>query len=162
MEKCSKMKKIKEEGNSKIMCKASELAKYTINECLVRGYKIDTPKVQKMLTLMNGKFLAEHGQTLFPENIEVWECGVAIRKVNSDFKSYAFGITEHQECYLALLDNEKAIIHSVIDEFGENDVFEINQDPRLLYIKNTYYDQKPVIVPNDFIRKVFLEDERSC
>lgn len=144
------------------MCKASELAKHTINECLVRGYKIDTPKLQKLLTLMNGRFLAKHGQALFPENIEVWECGVAIRKVNNDFKTYAFGITEHQECYLALLDNEKEVVYSVIDQYGANDVFEINQDPHLTYIKDAYYEQRPVIVPNDFIRKVFLEDESYC
>ena len=32
-----------------------------------------------------GEYLAKYEQPLFPEDIEVWECGVAIRKVNNDF-----------------------------------------------------------------------------
>lgn len=144
------------------MCKASEIAKYTINECLKFGYQINTPKLQKLLTIMQGEYLAQYGQPLFPENIEVWECGVAIRRVNSDFKSYTFAINELQECYLALLDSEKCIINNVIHKFGNLDVFEINQEPRLAYIKSKYYEDSPIIVPNDFIRKVFTRNEQDC
>lgn len=151
------MNDVVKQKTAKIMCRASELAKYTINACLDMGYKIDTPKLQKLLTIMQGEFLAKYGKILFPEPIEVWECGVAIRRVNDDFKSYILGITEYQKCYLALLDTEKDIIHSVLNEFGSFDVFEINQEPRLMRIKEEYYQKEaPVVVPPNFLRKVFM------
>lgn len=151
------MNDVVKQKTAKIMCRASELAKYTINACLDIGYKIDTPKLQKLLTIMQGAYLAEYGKVLFPEPIEVWECGVAIRRVNDDFKSYILGITEHQECYLALLDNEKYIIHNVLEKFGSLDVFEINQEPRLMRIKEEYYQKEaPIVVPHNFLRKVFM------
>ena len=43
---------VKQQKTTKIMCRASKLAKYTINVCLNMGYKIDTPKLQKLLTIM--------------------------------------------------------------------------------------------------------------
>lgn len=138
-------------NNPCFLCKASEIAKYTINDCLNRGYKIDTPKIQKLLTIMHGEYLAKYEQPLFPEDIEVWECGVAIRKVNNDFKSYLFGITEKQTCYLALLDNELSVINSVIEKYGMKDVFEISEDPRLRYIRDYFFKKIPIIVPNTFI-----------
>lgn len=160
MKKYCKIKKKEQKKVLRIMCRASELAKYTINACLDMGYKIDTPKLQKLLTIMQGEYLAEYGKVLFPEPIEVWECGVAIRRVNDDFKSYILGITEHQECYLALLDNEKYIIHNVLEKFGSFDVFELNQDPKLMRIKNEYYEKdNSVVVPPEFIRKVFAQNE---
>ena len=98
-----------------------------------------------------------YGKALFPEPIEVWECGVAIRRVNDDFKSYILGITEYQKCYLALLDNEKYIIHNVLEKFGSLDVFELNQDPKLTHIKEEYYQKEAsIVVSPDFLRKVFM------
>lgn len=160
MKKYCKIKKKEQKKVLNIMCRASELAKYTINACLDMGYKIDTPKLQKLLTIMQGEYLAKYGEVLFPEPIEVWECGVAIRRVNDDFKSYVLGITEPQECYLALLDNEKYIIHSVLKEFGGYDVFELNQNPKLVRIKNEHYKKgESITVPTEFIRKVFTQNE---
>lgn len=139
------------------MCKSCEIAKYTINMCIDLGLKIDTPKVQKLLVLMHGKHLAQYGEPLFPENVEAWECGVAIREVHKAFKSYVFGIEDRQECFLMLLNSEENIVHEVIKKFGKLDVFEINQDNRLRIIKETYFDGNSAIVPNNFIRKVFID-----
>ena len=148
---------VKQQKTTKIMCRASKLAKYTINVCLNMGYKIDTPKLQKLLTIMQGEYLAEYGKALFSEPIEVWECGVAIRRVNDDFKSYILGITEYQKCYLALLNTEKALIHNVLEKFGSFDVFELNQDPKLMRIKEEYYQKEvPIAVLHNFLRKVFM------
>lgn len=144
------------------MCKASELAKYTINECLSRNFKIDTPKVQKLLVLMCGEYLAKYDTPLFPEDIEMWDCGVAIRKVNKDFDTYIFGIDKQQECYLALLNNEIEVIHNIVDRYGNNDVFEISQDERLVKLKEKYYDLRPTVIPIDFVKKVFKGNEGSC
>ena len=147
---------VKQQKTAKIMCRASELAKHTINACLDMGYKIDTPKLQKLLTIMQGEYLAEYGKALFSEPIEVWECGVAIRRVNDDFKSYILGITEYQKCYLALLDNEKYIIHNVLEKFGSLDVFELNQDPKLTRIKEEYYQKEAsIVVSPDFFEEGF-------
>ena len=101
--------------------------------------------------------MAEYGKALFSEPIEVWECGVAIRRVNDDFKSYILGITEYQKCYLALLNTEKALIHNVLEKFGSFDVFELNQDPKLMRIKEEYYQKEvPIAVLHNFLRKVFM------
>lgn len=148
-----------EKDKKEIMCRASELAKYTINRCLELEIRIDTPKLQKLLVIMQGEYLMKYNEAFFVEPIEVWDCGVAIKRVNCDFKSYVFGITEKQECYLALLDREKDIIHSVIDKYGKKDVFELNQDNRLLLIKDKYFEDRPIEVPRDFIRKVFIDND---
>lgn len=140
------------------MCKACELAKYTINECLDRNLKIDTPKVQKLLVLMQGIHLYRYGKYMFREKVEIWECGVAIREVHKAFKQYIFGINERQNCYIMLLDDEEEVLNEVLDTFGTMDVFEISQDPRLKKLVERFYvENQAVEVPNEEIRKAFKE-----
>lgn len=158
MENRDIMKKKGRKRVSTAMCKACELAKYAINECLDNGLKIDTPKVQKLLVLMHGIHLNRYGKHLFTESVEAWECGVAIKEVHKAFKHYIFGITEKQTCYIMLLESEEEVVHEVINNYGAMDVFEISQDPRLQFLVSKFYEVgKKVEIPNEEIRKAFKE-----
>ncbi len=49
----------------RILCQASEKGKIVVNECLDRGYDIDTLKLEKLLILMHGIMLSAYGDPFF-------------------------------------------------------------------------------------------------
>lgn len=141
------------------MCKASELGKIVINKCIDREYNISTPKIQKLLVVMQGKYLVKYQKPLFDENIMAWSCGVAIREINDDFKHFKGNITEKLQAYIILLDSEEYVIDEVLDEFGKEDSMTINSDYRLQRLLDKYYQEgKYNIIPKEEIRKVFEYD----
>ncbi len=139
------------------MCKACELGKVVVNRCLRKGYDIDTAKLQKLLVLMQGVHLARYNQELFPENVIMWPCGVAIKEVDVQFRSFSTGFKEELEIFIAVLDSENDVINYVIDKYGMKDVFELRQDPKLSALVIDYDDTRiNEIIDSATIRKVFV------
>lgn len=139
------------------MCKACELGKVVVNRCRQKEYRIDTAKLQKLLVLMQGVFLSRYNETLFPENVIMWPCGVAIKEVDTQFRSFSMGFNEDLPSFIAVLEKENEVIDYVIEKYGMLDVFELKKDPRLSALVINYDDSKKnTIIEIETIRKVFV------
>lgn len=143
------------------MCKACEVGKHVVNICVERKYSINTAKLQKLLTLMHGYHLKSYNEPLFPENIVLWPCGVAIKEVDEKFREFAKSFPQDKlPALLALLESEETVIEKVIDEFGNKDVFNINADSRLKMLSEGYSpERKGEVIDNEKIKKVFSNYE---
>lgn len=158
-------KEVKEEktpiviGDIKFMCKSCELAKIITNECYNRSFPISAAKLQKLLVLMHGEHLAENDKVLFPENVVRWKCGVAIKEVELKFLLHDFSKKESMPEKIAVLKTEEIVIKKVLDEYGNQDVLEINKDRRLEKLTTLYpfVEGQKTIIPNEVIKKVFID-----
>lgn len=142
------------------MCKACELGKIVVNICIKNNIEINTAKLQKLLVLMHGEHLAKYSQPLFPENVLIWKCGVAIEEVDTQFREFGGGFTTEFPAKLAVLSSENQIIKNVLINYGNKDVFELNNDYRLKYLKDKFYQSnQSVLINNDEIRQVFMTND---
>lgn len=110
-----------------VMCKASEVGKIVINKCIDLNLSIDVQKLQKLLVLMQVECIQRSGKQLFKEDVRVWDCGVAIKEVDEDFRfqKNAF-LVKHFE-YINLLDIEEECVDYVLREYGHMNAFELNK-----------------------------------
>lgn len=147
----------------KCMCKACELGKVVINRCFEKDYSISVSKLHKLLILMHGEHLAKYQKPLFPENVICWGCGVAIKEIEIEFLPYDFSSRERLPEYIAVLNSEKDVINSVLEQFGELDTYQLNCDPRLVELttKYPYVEGCKTIIPNDEIQRVFTSHEQA-
>lgn len=111
------------------MCKAAEVGKIVINKCLARGLFVDTQKLQKLLVLMQVDIIEKTGKPLFREDIRIWDCGVAIKEVDEEFRGYGTVISNQQVEYITLLEVENDIVNSILDKFGDKNALQLNQMP---------------------------------
>ena len=127
---------IKRKG--KIMCKAAEIGKIIVNKCLEKKIFINTQKLQKLLVLMNIECVIETGNTLFNEDIVIWDCGVAIKEVDKEFKQYILEFTEPLVEYIVLLEQENQIIENVLEMYGGLCASDINKLDIIATLINKY------------------------
>ena len=126
--KSKKQEYLKEKGlqGLQIMCKASEVGKIVINKCIDLNLPIDVQKLQKLLVLMQVECIQRSGKQLFKEDIRVWDCGVAIKEVDEDFRFNKTAFKEKNQEYINLLDIEEASVDYILREYGEKNAFELN------------------------------------
>ena len=110
-----------------VMCMAGEIGKIVVNKCLERNIFINTQKLQKLLVLMQIEHMKRVKKALFPQDISVWDCGVVIEEVDQGFIQYAIEFKEEQIEYIALLDEQLKTVEHVLKNYGDMDVFGINE-----------------------------------
>lgn len=140
------------------MCKAAEVGKVIINRCLDRRLFIDAQKLQKLLVLMQVEVIKETGIPLFKEDVRIWDCGVAIKEVDDEFRGMGASFTEKQIEYINLLDKEDEIIDLVLDQYGTQNALELNQLPINQIVRSlgkALPGTKIPHVPSDVLCKVF-------
>lgn len=122
----------------RIMCKAAEVGKIVINKCLDKGLPIDVQKLQKLLVLMQVECIKRSGKPLFVEDIRIWDCGVAIKEVDEEFRSVgvAFGADDRQVEFINLLIREKESVDTILDLYGNMNALELNALPMIQNILN--------------------------
>ena len=130
------------------MCKAAEVGKIVINKCLDNDITIDTQKLQKLLVLMQIECIKRSRKPLFKEDIRIWNCGVAIKEVDEEFRDSGEFFSKHQEEYINLLDAEKACVDYIIDEFGKMDALELNDLPIFKKIQELGIPDAKSMVPH--------------
>ena len=113
----------------KVMCKAAEVGKIVVNKCIDRNLFINTQKLQKLLVLMQVECIKTSQKPLFKEDVRVWDCGVAITEVNSEFESFGEGFTNKIEEFITLLEAEEKSVDFILDKYGHLDAFELNALP---------------------------------
>ena len=111
------------------MCKASEVGKIVVNKCLENDIFINTQKLQKLLTLMQVECIKKSGFPLFLEDIREWDCGVAIKEVDEDFRPQGRVFKETLPINIVLLNTEEEYIDNIIDKYGSLSAEEINELP---------------------------------
>ena len=109
------------------LCKASEIGKIVVNKCLSMGIPINTQKLEKLLVLIQSKCIEESGFPLFSEDIEIWECGVAIKEVDEDFKTYGIKFNKCLDEKIVLLYSEIKYIDNVLIEYGNLSSYDLNK-----------------------------------
>jgi len=114
-----------------IMCKACEVGKIVVNKCLSKGIFINTQKLQKLLALMQVECVKRANKFLFKEDIVVWDCGIAIKEVDTEFRSEAIAFKDEQVEYITLLDEEEESVDYIISNYSVFSAFEINELPEI-------------------------------
>lgn len=127
----AKRKSLKSEGKNIIMCKASEIGKIVINKCLKLDLDINTQKLQKLLVLIQIECIEQSGYPFFSEDIRIWDCGVAIKEVDEDFRANGtkFSKEDKQKENLVLLDSEQKYIDTILEQYGNLTAIELNELP---------------------------------
>lgn len=120
---------IERKKRGRIMCKAAEVGKIVINRCLDAGIFVDAQKLQKLLVLMQVECIKRNRKPLFKEDVRIWNCGVAIKEVDEEFRGLGEPFFEHQEEYINLLDGERQSVDYVLKLYGNYDALEINSLP---------------------------------
>lgn len=111
---------------SKIMCKAAEVGKIVINKCIDLNLFIDAQKLQKLLVLMQVDCIRKSKKPLFKEDIRIWDCGVAIKEVDEEFRGLGGPFAAKQEEYIILLEQEEKSVNKILEQFGKLDALELN------------------------------------
>lgn len=101
------------------MSKVCEVGKIVVNECLSKGLFINAQKLQKLLVLMQLECIKRSEKPLFPEDIVIWDCGVAIKEVDTEFRANAMRFEKKEPVYILLLEKETESVDYVLDTFGE-------------------------------------------
>lgn len=121
-------KKIEVTGNT------IDIAKTIVNRCLRLGYKINPVKLERMMVIAYGEYYIKTGKRLFDSKISVTNEGVCIRDIYLNFGDY--------DVFRAPFDNDKIFLASqeslfriLIDIYGDKNVLEIDDDPRLRKLK---------------------------
>lgn len=113
----------------RIMCKAAEVGKIVVNRCLSRGLSIDVQKLQKLLVLMQVECIKRSGKPLFTEDIRIWDCGVAIKEVDEEFRNTGFAFINHQVEYINLLEYEDKSVDSILEMYGNESALALSALP---------------------------------
>lgn len=111
------------------MCKAAEVGKIVVNRCLNRGLSIDVQKLQKLLVLMQIECIKRSGKPLFREDIRIWDCGVAIKEVDEEFRNTGFAFINHQVEYINLLEHEDKSVDLILEMYGNKNALELSALP---------------------------------
>lgn len=150
-------------GVGRFMCKACELAKIVTNICYDKGYSVSAAKLQKLLVLMHGEHLAIYNKPLFPENVICWSCGVAIKEVDHEFLLHDFSQKERMPEHIAILQSEENVILDTLEKYGRFDIVGLKKDRRFVELTTEYpyVEGQKTIIPNDAIKRVFENYERS-
>ena len=112
-----------------IMCKAAEVGKIVINKCVDAGLFIDAQKLQKLLVLMQVDCIKRSSKPLFKEDIRIWDCGVAIKEVDEEFRGVGGPFVKKQVEYINLLEQEEKSVNIILEQFGTMDAIELNLLP---------------------------------
>lgn len=122
---------IQEKGVAELMCKASEIGKIVVNKCIEQGFEINTQKLQKLLVLIQIECIEQSGFPFFTEDVRIWECGVAIKEVDEDFRANGAGFFEPQQIQVVLLKSEEQYIDEILQKHGQKTAAEINKLPQI-------------------------------
>lgn len=114
-----------------LMCKAAEVGKIVINKSIESGLFIDSQKLQKLLVLMQVDCIKKSNKPLFKEDIRIWDCGVAIKEVDEEFRGIGGSFTTKQTEYINLLDQEEKSVNAILEQFGTMDAIELNLLPTI-------------------------------
>ena len=139
-----------------ILCRASEKGKIVVNNCLDRGIKINTLKLEKLLVLMYGKLLSKYEKKLFNQNIICTSNGVKIKEVDNDFMQYCVGFNNKLPEYISLLQSEEYVMNDVLEEYGNLSASELNELYLLKTLKEVFTKENKVnILSPNLIKEVF-------
>ena len=145
----------------------SEFGKIVVNECLKRGYEINTQKLEKLLVIMHGKMLAEYDTPLLKSHIIPTEkAGVMIPQIDKDFIMYGLGFEEELEGYILMLENQEKVIKQTLATYGELDVFDLITKTSLKSLNDHCLKKGYLIIPDDVIKTAFsgliwLDEEKT-
>ncbi len=119
-------KKSNYKKENEFMCKASEIGKIIVNKCLQLNLDINTQKLQKLLVLIQVECIKQSGFPFFAEDIRVWDCGVAIKEVDEDFRQNGTRFCSELDENITLLDSEEEYIDTILNKFGNLTASELN------------------------------------
>lgn len=143
------------------MCKAAEVGKIVINKCIDAGLYIDAQKLQKLLVLMQVDCIKNSNKPLFKEDIKIWDCGVAIKEVDEEFRGVGGAFVTKQVEYINLLEQEEKSVNRILERFGTLDAIELNLLPanqRVISLAVKIADSATPYVSYQILMGAFLEE----
>jgi uncharacterized phage-associated protein len=92
------------------------------------GDLISNLKLQKLLYYAQGAYLAIKGTPLFDDPIVAWKHGPVVETVYHEYKSFASGGIECDDCDLPVFDDEtKNILEQVYKVFGQYSAWKLRE-----------------------------------
>ena len=144
----------------------SEFGKIVVNECLKRGYEINTKKLENLLVIIHGKLLAEYDKPLLKTAIFATEKGIRVPQIEENFIMYCVKFEEMFDEYIPLLDCQRKVIKQTIVTYGQLNALELIEKTSLQPL-NEYCLRKGITqIPNEIIKTAFssliwLDEEKS-
>jgi len=89
-----------------------------INECLDKGYKINTSKLMKLLYYMQKLHILKYDEPMFTNEIIACETGPCILDVREFFCYGMLGFNEKIKRVITLMDSHKDVANIVLKEYG--------------------------------------------
>lgn len=151
-------------SGGRIMCKAAEVGKIVVNKCIDLKLSIDVQKLQKLLVLMQIECIKRSGKPLFKEDILIWDCGVAIKEVDEEFRSTGATVANRQVEYINLLDHENKSVDAILRLYGSMSAIELNDLPVNKKIQNLAIHSPNSGVPHakyEMLVKEFKQNESN-
>lgn len=96
-----------------------------INECLDRGYTINTSKLMKLLYYMQKLHIERYDEPMFNNDIIAWETGPCIPDVRKTFYYGSLGFNEKIKQLITLMDSHEDVANIILKEYGELTPMEI-------------------------------------
>lgn len=90
-----------------------------INECLDRGYKINTSKLMKLLYYMQKLHIERYDEPMFTNDIIVWETGPCIPDVWETFYYGRLRFSEKVKQLITLMNSHRDVANVILKEYGE-------------------------------------------
>ena len=78
---------------------------------------------------MQVECIKRSGKPLFVEDIRIWNCGVAIKEVDDEFRGFGEPFLLPQEEFINLLDMEDECVNYILEKYGAFDVMDLNTLP---------------------------------
>lgn len=141
--------------NLEVVNDTMSIAKIIVDRCLRKKYEIYTAKLEIMMIVAYGEYLALTGKRLFDAKITIGKIGPMIKKVDKGFEQYICGFHEPFYVDKLLLSDVEKVIRTTLDEYGDKVVFDINDDPRLVNLRK--YKRFNKTVADEDIRRVFSD-----
>ena len=89
-----------------------------INECLDRGYKINTSKLMKLLYYMQKLHIERYDEPMFTNEIIAWSTGPCIPDVRKFFYYGMLGFNEKVKNLITLMDSHRDVANIILKEYG--------------------------------------------
>ena len=115
-------------------CNAIDIAKTLVNRCIMRGYKIYSAKLERMMIIAYGEYLVKTGKRLFEEKIRINKSGIMIKEIHEKYGDY-YDFTKYFNDDKVYLYSEERILRNIVDEYGPESFKYIDSDPRIKALK---------------------------
>lgn len=139
-------------ASAKISKELDAVSDYIVRKCYENGTTASNKKVQKLAYYSQAWYVVfKDGKTLFPDKIEAWMHGPAIRNLWHKYKDYGYQNVPNVSKSVNLSSETQKIIDAVFDVYGHLDAEYLEA---LTHREDPWLDARQGLMPYDSSNKI--------